>query len=120
VGELFVGREHELSVLTRHLTGLRAGSGCAVLVAGEAGIGKTTVELAHPLRIGRVSARHYAFEVHAAACPGAERDGDIPLTAGDVPHPVPGGGGEPDKVPGVQLDRPELGRIPTRAATSPK
>lgn len=65
MGVLFVGREHELGVLTRHLTGLRAGSGCAVLVAGEAGIGKTTVELAHPLWIGRVSARYYGFEVHA-------------------------------------------------------
>jgi DNA-binding CsgD family transcriptional regulator/tetratricopeptide (TPR) repeat protein len=37
----FVGRVHELGELTRALEATRAGSGTTVLVAGEAGIGKT-------------------------------------------------------------------------------
>jgi DNA-binding CsgD family transcriptional regulator len=40
-GEVFVGRAHELAELGRALDAARAGSGTAVLVAGEAGIGKT-------------------------------------------------------------------------------
>jgi DNA-binding CsgD family transcriptional regulator len=40
-GEVFVGRAHELAELGRALDAARAGSGKAVLVAGEAGIGKT-------------------------------------------------------------------------------
>jgi DNA-binding CsgD family transcriptional regulator/tetratricopeptide (TPR) repeat protein len=40
-GEVFVGRAHELAELGRALDAARAGSGTTVLVAGEAGIGKT-------------------------------------------------------------------------------
>ena len=40
-GEVFVGRLHELGELERALETTRAGSGATVLVAGEAGIGKT-------------------------------------------------------------------------------
>jgi predicted ATPase len=40
-GEVFVGRAHELAELGRAIDAARAGSGTAVLVAGEAGIGKT-------------------------------------------------------------------------------
>jgi DNA-binding CsgD family transcriptional regulator len=39
--EVFVGRLHELGELERALDATRAGSGATVLVAGEAGIGKT-------------------------------------------------------------------------------
>jgi DNA-binding CsgD family transcriptional regulator len=40
-GEVFVGRAHELAELGRAIDAARAGSGTAVLVAGEAGLGKT-------------------------------------------------------------------------------
>jgi DNA-binding CsgD family transcriptional regulator/tetratricopeptide (TPR) repeat protein len=40
-GEVFVGRGRELETLERALEAARAGSGSTVLVAGEAGIGKT-------------------------------------------------------------------------------
>ena len=39
--EVFVGRQHELGELERALDPTRAGRGATVLVAGEAGIGKT-------------------------------------------------------------------------------
>jgi len=39
--EVFVGRVHELGELERALDATRVGSGGTVLVAGEAGIGKT-------------------------------------------------------------------------------
>ena len=39
--EVFVGRARELGELERALDAARAGTGAAVLVAGEAGIGKT-------------------------------------------------------------------------------
>ncbi|MGH2671016.1 MAG: ATP-binding protein [bacterium] len=39
--DVFVGRARELSELERALDATRAGSGATVLVAGEAGIGKT-------------------------------------------------------------------------------
>lgn len=39
--DLFVGRSRELGVLNRALTAALAGHGCAVLLAGEPGIGKT-------------------------------------------------------------------------------
>jgi len=57
-GEVFVGRAHELAQLGRALDATWAGSGTAVLVAGEAGIGKT--RLASELA-GR--ARGAGFEV---------------------------------------------------------
>ena len=41
MGEVFVGRVRELGELGRVLDAARAGSGATVLVAGEAGIGKT-------------------------------------------------------------------------------
>jgi DNA-binding CsgD family transcriptional regulator/tetratricopeptide (TPR) repeat protein len=40
-GEVFVGRRRELGELERALNTTRAGSGATVLIAGEAGIGKT-------------------------------------------------------------------------------
>ena len=40
-GDVFVGRARELGELERALTATRAGSGVTVLLAGEAGIGKT-------------------------------------------------------------------------------
>src|SRR5436309_2856428 len=40
-GTVFVGRVHELAELDRALDSTEAGTGAAVLVAGEAGIGKT-------------------------------------------------------------------------------
>ena len=45
---MFVGRARELKELEQALDGPRGGNGCAALVAGEAGIGKTrlAVELA--------------------------------------------------------------------------
>jgi DNA-binding CsgD family transcriptional regulator/tetratricopeptide (TPR) repeat protein len=49
-GEIFVGRVDELRQLRRVLHAARAGSGTTVLVAGEAGIGKT--------RLGSEFARH--------------------------------------------------------------
>jgi predicted ATPase len=55
---VFVGRERELGELGRALDVARAGSGTAVLVAGEAGIGKT--RLASELA---ARARHAGFEV---------------------------------------------------------
>ena len=50
--EVFVGRLHELAELERALETTRAGSGATVLVAGEAGIGKTRLatELARRAR----------------------------------------------------------------------
>lgn len=45
--EDFVGREHELGALERHLTAARSGEGRVVLVDGEPGMGKTA--LAHEL-----------------------------------------------------------------------
>ncbi|HEV8164854.1 MAG TPA: AAA family ATPase, partial [Actinomycetota bacterium] len=57
-GEVFVGRAHELAELGRALDATRAGSGTAVLVAGEAGIGKT--RLASELA---ARARDAGFEV---------------------------------------------------------
>jgi DNA-binding CsgD family transcriptional regulator/tetratricopeptide (TPR) repeat protein len=57
-GEVFVGRAHELAQLGRALDAARAGSGTAVLVAGEAGIGKT--RLASELA---ARARDAGFEV---------------------------------------------------------
>jgi MoxR-like ATPase len=56
--EVFVGRVRELGQLERALEAARAGSGTAVLVAGEAGIGKT--RLASELA---ARARHAGFEV---------------------------------------------------------
>jgi DNA-binding CsgD family transcriptional regulator/tetratricopeptide (TPR) repeat protein len=41
--EVFVGREREVGDLERALEAARAGSGATVLVAGDAGIGKTTL-----------------------------------------------------------------------------
>ena len=51
-GEVFVGRASELGELERALDAARAGKGAAVLVAGEAGIGKTRLasELARRAR----------------------------------------------------------------------
>jgi predicted ATPase len=51
-GEVFVGRVRELGGLERALEAARAGSGATVLVAGEAGIGKTRLasELARRAR----------------------------------------------------------------------
>jgi tetratricopeptide (TPR) repeat protein len=57
-GEVFVGRVRELGQLGRALDTARAGSGTAVLVAGEAGIGKT--RLASELA---ARARDEGFEV---------------------------------------------------------
>ena len=56
--EVFVGRERELGQLGRALDAARAGSGTAVVVAGEAGIGKT--RLASELA---ARARDAGFEV---------------------------------------------------------
>jgi DNA-binding CsgD family transcriptional regulator/tetratricopeptide (TPR) repeat protein len=56
--EVFVGRERELGQLGRTLDAARAGSGTTVLVAGEAGIGKT--RLASELA---ARARDAGFEV---------------------------------------------------------
>jgi DNA-binding CsgD family transcriptional regulator/tetratricopeptide (TPR) repeat protein len=49
---VFVGRTHEFGQLERALDSARAGSGATVLIAGEAGIGKTTMvaELANRAR----------------------------------------------------------------------
>src|ERR1700759_3330543 len=58
--ELFVGRTGELGELERVLEAARAGMGAAVLVAGEAGIGKTRVA---PEGAGRP--RGAGFEVFA-------------------------------------------------------
>src|SRR5436190_1659847 len=51
-GQVFVGRTREFGQLERALDGARAGSGATVLIAGEAGIGKTTMvaELANRAR----------------------------------------------------------------------
>jgi DNA-binding CsgD family transcriptional regulator/tetratricopeptide (TPR) repeat protein len=51
-GDVFVGRRRELGELERALEGTHAGSGATVLVAGEAGIGKTrlTSELSRRAR----------------------------------------------------------------------
>ena len=57
-GEVFVGRVRELRELERALDAARAGSGATVLVAGEAGIGKT--RLASELT---ARARDAGFEV---------------------------------------------------------
>ncbi|HEX6016006.1 MAG TPA: ATP-binding protein [Geminicoccaceae bacterium] len=57
-GEVFVGRGRELAELGRAIDAARAGSGTAVLVAGEAGIGKT--RLASELA---ARARDAGFEV---------------------------------------------------------
>jgi tetratricopeptide (TPR) repeat protein len=57
-GEVFVGRVRELGELERALDAVRAGGGATVLVAGEAGIGKT--RLASELA---ARARHAGFEV---------------------------------------------------------
>src|SRR5207244_10895197 len=48
----FVGRRHELSLLTERLWSAREGRGCLVLVAGEPGMGKTRLvfELAQQAR----------------------------------------------------------------------
>jgi predicted ATPase len=52
--EVFVGRLRELGELERALDATRTGSGATVLVAGEAGIGKTRLaaELARRARDG--------------------------------------------------------------------
>jgi DNA-binding CsgD family transcriptional regulator len=68
--QVFVGRGRELAELGRALDAARAGSGTAVLVAGEAGIGKT--RLASELA---ARARHEGFEVlvgHAIDLVGTE------------------------------------------------
>jgi predicted ATPase len=57
-GEVFVGRVRELGELERALDAVRAGGGATVLVAGEAGIGKT--RLASELA---ARARDAGFEV---------------------------------------------------------
>jgi DNA-binding CsgD family transcriptional regulator len=69
MGELFVGRRHELGVLTRHLTDLPAGAGGAVLVMGEAGIGKSTLVEQFQRRV--VPAGVPVFSGRAAPDPGA-------------------------------------------------
>jgi DNA-binding CsgD family transcriptional regulator/tetratricopeptide (TPR) repeat protein len=56
--EVFVGRAHELGELERVLDAARAGSGATVLVAGEAGIGKTRLSAELTRR-----ARDAGFEV---------------------------------------------------------
>src|SRR4051812_46829165 len=40
---ILVGRDHELAVLHERFTGALAGSGCLILISGEAGIGKTAL-----------------------------------------------------------------------------
>jgi predicted ATPase len=56
--EVFVGRAGELAELERVLGAARAGKGATVLVAGEAGIGKTRLAAEAAIR-----ARGAGFEV---------------------------------------------------------
>jgi DNA-binding CsgD family transcriptional regulator/tetratricopeptide (TPR) repeat protein len=113
--ELFVGREDELRELTQALDAARAGNGSTVLVAGEAGIGKTRLvsEIAR-------RARRAGFEVLLGRA--------IDLVGTELPYqpfvealrPL----GEPgrfDRPAGSQLDvfRDTLAVLTDRAAGTP-
>src|SRR3954462_13422520 len=58
---MFVGRARELGALQRALDAARAGHGASVLVAGEAGIGKTRL-------VSELGARAEGFEVLLGGC----------------------------------------------------
>ena len=58
---MFVGRARELGALQRALDAARAGHGASVLVAGEAGIGKTRL-------VSELGARAEGFEVLLGRC----------------------------------------------------
>ncbi len=63
----FVGRQEELSTLKSFINQVAAGAGCAAIVSGEAGIGKSTLieELV-------LEAELRGFEVLRGSCPGLQ------------------------------------------------
>ncbi len=69
---IMVGRDRELSVASRLLTGAAGGAGTTLLISGEAGIGKS--RLARALR---GAAQEQGFGVLEGACD--ERDRDLPF-----------------------------------------
>lgn len=70
---MIVGREDELSRVHELIRGARAGCGGALLVAGEAGIGKTSV-----LRAGAQSA---SADMLVVSIDGVESERDLPFAA---------------------------------------
>ncbi|HEY7074121.1 MAG TPA: AAA family ATPase [Solirubrobacteraceae bacterium] len=87
---MFVGRARELAALERALEAARAGRGAAVIVAGEAGIGKTRL-------VSELSARAAGFEVLVGRC--------LDLIGTELPYqPVAEAlGGLPERDAGSQL-----------------
>lgn len=70
-GSIFVGRDHEMEALQTHLEGVRGDKGRLVLIAGEAGSGKTTLT-ADPGRRGGVR-RHTLAKLNQPNAGGAFR-----------------------------------------------
>ncbi len=72
ISPIMVGRDRELSVTSRLLSGAVAGTGAMLLISGEAGIGKSRLA-----RAVTGVARDKGFSVLEGACD--ERDRNLPF-----------------------------------------